>query len=94
MTIKQAHVNQVQKDKIVEMEMLHQRRMRRIVSEGPFPMIKAEQQYVKTGRPNLGSYLAELNGRWVRVDGSDPDDVAFYKHLGFVAMTAPIKQVR
>lgn len=51
---------------------------------------KTNLRYIQSGRPNLGSYLAGKGGLFVRVDGSDPDDVAFYELLGFEQISAKI----
>ena len=73
-----------------EEALTRQWRMDRIASCDVGSMDVANKNYIRTGRPNLGSYLAENRGRMVRVDGMDAEDVEFYEKLGFVAITAPI----
>lgn len=52
---------------------------------------EANQRYNISGRQLRGSYFAtHTDGRIVRVDGTDPDDVEFYSVSGFVQSSAPI----
>jgi hypothetical protein len=46
---------------------------------------QANMRYRKTGRSLIGSYfLADADGRIVRVDGKDPADVELFRSRGFV----------
>lgn len=51
---------------------------------------KTNQRYIQSGRPNVGSYIASKGDAVVRVDGSDPADVAFYEAMGFVQVSVKI----
>ena len=51
---------------------------------------KTNQRYIQSGRPNTGSYIASKGDAVVRVDGSDPEDVAFYEAAGFVQVSVKI----
>lgn len=51
---------------------------------------KTNQRYIQSGRPNVGSYIASKGDAIVRVDGSDPADVAFYEAMGFVQVSVKI----
>jgi hypothetical protein len=54
---------------------------------------EANAKYHRTNRPTEGSYFAQDGqGRIVRVDGKDPEDVAHYESAGFKPITAPVAQ--
>lgn len=52
---------------------------------------EANLNYRKTNRISAGSYLAEKDGRFVRVDGKDADDVALWKSDGWKQVSEPVK---
>lgn len=54
----------------------------------------ANRLFRRTGRRTVGSYFANgPQGEVVRVDGSDPADVAFFESRGFVRVSEPVKEV-
>jgi hypothetical protein len=66
-----------------------QLRMRRIAEDKG----RANLHYNMMKLPKTGSYLASNEkGDWVRVDGSDLDDVAFWEEKGFEKKTGTIQE--
>jgi len=59
------------------------------VEQAHADMKKAHEQR-KTGRNTLGSYFAEKNGRFVRVDGKDAADVALFERAGYKRISEPV----
>ncbi len=81
------------KNEVVYAKAAEEGRQKRIVqADSKDAKSLANQSFQQSGRPIVHSYFAEDDaGHLVRVDGTDPDDMAYYAEKGYQPTTAPIK---